>query len=77
MKLFEIAKLAFVANLISFVVSIKEIAPRIVGGSYAKPGEFPYQAFLLMVKSNDDGYTCGGSVLSERWIITTAHCLDG
>uniref|UniRef100_A0A665U821 Coagulation factor IX n=1 Tax=Echeneis naucrates TaxID=173247 RepID=A0A665U821_ECHNA len=44
---------------------------RIVGGDEVKPGEIPWQS---------DGFLeaqtfCGGSLLSELWVITAAHCL--
>uniref|UniRef100_A0A8C3AUT7 Coagulation factor IX n=1 Tax=Cyclopterus lumpus TaxID=8103 RepID=A0A8C3AUT7_CYCLU len=40
---------------------------RIVGGEVVTPGEIPWQVF--------GGLFCGGSILSERWVVTAAHCL--
>ncbi|XP_034540008.1 coagulation factor IXb [Notolabrus celidotus] len=50
---------------------------RIVGGNEAKPGEIPWQV-ALMYWSPAQGRAlpfCGGSLLSELWVITAAHCL--
>ncbi|XP_020512713.2 coagulation factor IXb [Labrus bergylta] len=50
---------------------------RIVGGDEARPGEIPWQV-TLMSQSPSLGRAqpfCGGSLLSELWVITAAHCL--
>jgi len=46
---------------------------RILGGEDAKLGQFPWQA------SMDDswyGHICGGSIISDRFVVTAAHCAD-
>ncbi|XP_007254449.3 coagulation factor IXa [Astyanax mexicanus] len=47
---------------------------RIVGGTQATPGEIPWQV-ALVVRSTQQVF-CGGSIVSERWVITAAHCLE-
>uniref|UniRef100_A0A8C1IXA9 Coagulation factor IX n=1 Tax=Cyprinus carpio TaxID=7962 RepID=A0A8C1IXA9_CYPCA len=48
---------------------------RIVGGNEATPGEIPWQVvFMEKVKKIP---FCGGSLLSEEWVITAAHCVEG
>lgn len=48
---------------------------RIVGGTVTYPNEFPWQAFLRVEKSTGSIGFCGGSLISNRWILTAAHCL--
>uniref|UniRef100_A0A336LWU0 CSON004308 protein n=1 Tax=Culicoides sonorensis TaxID=179676 RepID=A0A336LWU0_CULSO len=45
--------------------------PFIVGGTEAEKNEFPHQALL----GNNVGFFCGGSLVSEKFVLTAAHCL--
>ncbi|KAI9558312.1 hypothetical protein GHT06_015065 [Daphnia sinensis] len=49
-----------------------EDANKIVGGTPAAEGEFPYQAAL-----NLSGIFCGGTLISKSIVLTAAHCLEG
>lgn len=44
----------------------------IIGGTYAKEGQFPYQISLVR---NLSSFPCGGSILTKRFVITAAHCV--
>ena len=45
---------------------------RIIGGSPAKAGNWPWAAMLVYGGSQ----FCGGSIVNRHWIITAAHCFS-
>lgn len=56
--------------------------PQIVGGSPAAAGQYPWQVTFGELGDptqlyNDEVYPhfCGGSVISEKWIVTAGHCM--
>jgi hypothetical protein len=46
----------------------------IVGGNDAAPGEFPF--VVSLTQGFSDTHFCGGSVISQRHVMTAAHCLQ-
>ena len=54
---------------------MKKPGPRIVGGTNAQPGSWPWQV-LLDFKLDKDPNWCGGSILTPYWIVSAAHCFD-
>merc|ERR1712004_201068 len=46
---------------------------RIVGGVEATEHAWPWQVALFI----DDAWFCGGSIISENYVLTAAHCADG
>jgi secreted trypsin-like serine protease len=51
-------------------VPLNEQHNRITNGYITTRGQFPWQVALI----TDDGTFCGGSLISDRWVLTAAHC---
>lgn len=49
----------------------RDVNGRIFGGTQATPGQFPYQVSLQNLAFQ---HFCGGAIISDRWVITAAHC---
>uniref|UniRef100_A0A8B9RT68 Peptidase S1 domain-containing protein n=1 Tax=Accipiter nisus TaxID=211598 RepID=A0A8B9RT68_9AVES len=49
------------------------IMNRIVGGSGAVLGQWPWQVSLHVQGT----HVCGGSIITHQWIVTAAHCVEG
>ncbi|XP_065365947.1 brachyurin-like [Calliphora vicina] len=51
------------------------INKRIISGTQAAQGQFPWQVILKVDES--DVLLCGGSIISDSWVLTAAHCTYG
>lgn len=51
---------------------------RVIGGRSIKIQDNPWQVALVATKiaDNFDAHFCGGSFISDRWVVTAAHCVD-
>ncbi|XP_033857193.3 acrosin-like [Acipenser ruthenus] len=49
---------------------------RIVGGTNAPPGAWPWQVSLQFYRyrSKQHSHVCGGSIINSSWVATAAHC---
>uniref|UniRef100_A0A8C7QH75 trypsin n=1 Tax=Oncorhynchus mykiss TaxID=8022 RepID=A0A8C7QH75_ONCMY len=47
----------------------------IAGGKDAQKGSWPWIVYLL-ITDNTGSFSCGGSLLTEEWVLTAAHCVD-
>lgn len=48
---------------------------RIVGGTDAPRGAWPWQAMLRW--SPTGSVFCGGSLVAPQWVVTASHCVKG
>jgi secreted trypsin-like serine protease len=56
-------------------ISTKLGGARIIGGSSARAGQFPFAAAIY--KTTEHGrYFCGGALISNEWILTAGHCVE-
>lgn len=51
--------------------------PLVIGGEVAKPKEFPHMALIgyQADPKNDIIWGCGGSLISENFVLTASHCI--
>lgn len=63
---------------INSIGSCFEIQPRVVNGTASVRGQFPFFVLLFTYRRYEpkNGYTCGATLLNERFVLTVAHCLD-
>lgn len=55
------------------VCGVENVAPRIINGHESIPGQFPWIVYIL---NRELMMSCTGTILSDRHIITSAHCLS-
>uniref|UniRef100_A0A8C9TKS8 pancreatic elastase II n=1 Tax=Scleropages formosus TaxID=113540 RepID=A0A8C9TKS8_SCLFO len=52
------------------------ILRRVVGGEDARPHSWPWQISLQYSKNGGWYHTCGGTLISNEWVLTAAHCIN-
>lgn len=73
-QIFVVLALVAVALATPVPNEILQRVGRIIGGSNASNGQFPYQVSL---RTAANFHFCGGSIINNRWIYSAAHCTVG
>lgn len=63
-----------IALVLTTTFGLQLTTDRIFGGEEAEPGQFPHQVSLRLQRNDTFRHICGGSIISNRFILTAAHC---
>lgn len=69
------AKFLLVAAIFTLATAEYQIGRRTVHGHDAVPGQFPFYVYLEVLLHRKIS-ECGGSLISNEWILTAGHCVD-
>jgi hypothetical protein len=56
-------------HLFPFFTGVRALNAKITGGTNTLISDFPWQVYFIT-----GNYRCGGSIISNRWVVTAAHC---
>ena len=71
-----------VLSLLSLGQTANPLQSKIVGGNYVNITRYPFTVMLALVAKGWDSRVifktgmCGGFVISSRWVLTAAHCIE-
>jgi secreted trypsin-like serine protease len=54
-----------------------QVGTRIVGGTIAGAGEYPWQVAILKKQGQSLYFICGGTLIGDQRVVTAAHCTSG
>uniref|UniRef100_A0A4W6G5Q8 pancreatic elastase II n=1 Tax=Lates calcarifer TaxID=8187 RepID=A0A4W6G5Q8_LATCA len=52
------------------------VVSRVVGGEDVRPHSWPWQISLQYNRQGEWRHTCGGTLISNQWVLTAAHCIS-
>jgi secreted trypsin-like serine protease len=57
-------------------VASGDASASIIGGTTALSEEWPWAAFIIAVDAKGEGFSCTGTVISPRLVLTAGHCVE-
>ncbi|CAJ1085503.1 chymotrypsin-like elastase family member 2A [Xyrichtys novacula] len=51
------------------------VISRVVGGDDVRENSWPWQVSLQYRSGSNFYHTCGGTLISDQWVLTAAHCI--
>uniref|UniRef100_A0A8C9XD81 Peptidase S1 domain-containing protein n=1 Tax=Sander lucioperca TaxID=283035 RepID=A0A8C9XD81_SANLU len=64
-----------ILNILLLYCGLAPLNKRIVGGVNATAGAWPWQVSVHFSIPGLDQHICGGTLISDQWVLTAAHCI--
>ncbi|XP_037809746.1 chymotrypsin BI-like [Lucilia sericata] len=72
----KLALFGIICQLYLTTIASHDQSAPIISGKRATRGQFPWHALIWLEEDDEDVEICGGSIISDIWVLTAAHCLD-
>ncbi|KAM4016318.1 transmembrane protease serine 13 [Anomaloglossus baeobatrachus] len=56
---------------------LQQRSSRIIGGTVAQLGDWPWQVSVQIHTNNQFEHICGGTIINNRYVLSAAHCFTG